>query len=152
MVINAVQMAQKHGILVKVTFIMGFPWEGEEEMKKTIAFAKKVDADLTFFNILNPYPGTPVYNEVIANNLFEQPENYDGHIIHGTDPLIMTKKLSAKQLRYWSGRAVLEFYLRPSFIFKRVFKIRNWTEFKNNFFGGNDLLGLAFKKVWAGRN
>ncbi len=151
MVLNAVRLAQKHGILVKVTFIMGFPWEGEEELRATINFAKKVNADLTLFNVLNPYPGTPIYQEVIENNLFEQPENFEGHIIHGTDPLLRTKKLTSKQLRYWTGRAVLEFYLRPKFIFRRLSKIRSWNELKNNFFGGGDLLRLAFKKVLTGK-
>ena len=147
MVIKAVRMAQKYGIMVKVSFIMGFPWEGKEEMKKTIKFAKKVNADITFFNVLNPYPQTPIYNEVIANNLFEQPDNYEGHIIHGTDPLLRTKKLTAKQLRYWSGRAVLEFYLRPSYIFRKLVKVKSFKELKRNLFGGNNYLGVAVKKV-----
>lgn len=152
MVINAVKLAQKYGIMVKTTFILGFPWEGEEEIRATIQFAKKVNADLAFFNILNPYPGTPVYEQVTANNLFEQPENYENHIIHGTDPLIKTTKLTSKQLRYWSGRAVLEYYLRPSYIFKKLRMIKNWTDFKSNFLGGNDLLKLAIKKVIMGRD
>ena len=152
MVIKAVKLAQKYGIMVKATFILGFPWEGEEEIKATIKFAKKVNADLAFFNILNPYPGTPVYEQVIANNLFEQPENYESHIIHGTDPLIKTTKLTSKQLRYWSGRAVLEYYLRPSYLFRKLKDIKNWTDFKSNLLGGNDLLKLAIKKVVLGRD
>lgn len=151
MVVNAVRIAQKYGIMTRVTFIMGFPWEGKEEMRQTIDFAKEVNADLTYFNVLNPYPETSIYNEIIEKNLFEQPENYDMHIIHGTDPLIRTEKLTAKELRYWCGRAVLEFYLRPSYIWKKLRRIKNWTEFKSNFSGGNDLLRLAFKKVLAGR-
>lgn len=150
MVVNAVRIAQKHGIMVKASFIMGFPWEGEEELKATIKFAKKVDADITFFNVLNPYPGTPVYAEVMENQLFEQPENFDNHIIHGTDPLIRTTKLTSRQLRYWTGRAVLEFYLRPSYILRKLSKVRSWSEFKSNFMGGNGLLKLALKKVLFG--
>ncbi len=151
MAVNAVRMAQKHGLMVKATYIMGFPWEGEGELKATIKFAKKVNADLTFFNILNPYPGTPVYEQVTSQGLFEQPENYDGHIIHGTDPLIRTSKLTAQQLRYWNGRAVLEFYLRPQFLLGKLGRVRSWKEFKNNFLGGSDLLQIAFKKVIAGK-
>ncbi len=149
MVLRAVKMTQKYDIMVKVSFIMGFPWEGKEEMKKTIKFAKKVNADITFFNVLNPYPGTPVYEQVIQDNLFEQPENYEGHIIHGTDPLLRTNKLSANELKYWSGRAVLEFYLRPSYIFKKLMKVKNWKELKRNFFGGNNYLLVAMKKVMS---
>jgi radical SAM superfamily enzyme YgiQ (UPF0313 family) len=152
MVVNAVKLSKKCGMMVKLTFILGFPWEGEEEMRKTISFAKKANADLTFFNVLNPYPGTPVYEEMIQKNLFEQPDNFDSHIIHGTDPLIRTEKMSAKELRYWCGRAVLEFYLRPTYIWGKVKKINSWSEFKSNFSGGNDVLYLAFKKVVAGRH
>ncbi|MBI5398964.1 cobalamin B12-binding domain-containing protein [Candidatus Woesearchaeota archaeon] len=151
MVVRAVRIAEKCGIMTRTAFILGFPWEGEEEMRKTIKFAKKVNADLTFFNVLTPYPETPLHEEMVAKNLFEQPDNYDMHIIHGTDPLIRTEKLTSKQLRYWCGRAVLEFYLRPSYIWKKVKKVKSWGEFKSNFFSGNDLLKLAFKKVLAGR-
>ncbi|MBI2549614.1 radical SAM protein [Candidatus Woesearchaeota archaeon] len=151
MVLKAVRMAQKHGIMVKATYIMGFPWEGEEELKATIKFAKEVNADLTFFNLLNPYPGTPVYDEVVANKLFEQPENFDGHIIHGTEALIKTTKLTSKQLLYWNGRAILEYYLRPKFLLRKLSKVRSWTDFRANFLGGNDLIKMAFKKVLAGK-
>jgi len=146
-VIDAVKMTQKHGIMVKAAYILGFPWEGKEEIKKTIKFAKKVNSEIAFFNILNPYPGTPIYDQVIENNLFEQPENLDGHILHGGDPLLKTLKLTAEELRYWSGRAMLEYYLRPTFILKKLMKLRSFKEFKSNFLGGSDYLGLAFKKV-----
>jgi len=149
MVIGAVRRTQEHGILVRTSYIMGFPWEGEKEMRETIRFAKKVDADLTYFNIINPYPGTPIYDEIVSKGLFLDPENFDNHIIHGTDPMIRTEKLTAKQVRYWVGRAVLEFYLRPSFLLRRLFKVRSWQEFKANFAGGNDLLLLSLKKVLA---
>ena len=150
MVITAVRMAQKHGIIVKASFVMGFPWEGVEELKQTIAFAKKVNAEITFFNMLTPYPGTPVYEEVMQNNLFEQPADYDGHLMQGTESLVRTAKLSTKQLQYWTGRAVLEYYLRPSYLLKRIRQVNNWQEFKRNFVGGNGLLRTALKKVVLG--
>ncbi len=146
-VINAVTLAQKYGIMVKSTFIMGFPWEGREELRMTIDFAKKVNADLTFFNIAAPYPGTPFYDEVVAKGLFEQPKNYDGHIIHGAEPLLRTTKLTAQQLNYWVGRAILEFYLRPSYIWKKLKHVRGWKDFKRNFLSGGNLFELAVKKV-----
>ncbi len=147
MVVKATRMAQKYGIMVKCTYIMGFPWEGAAELKKTINFAKRVDADLTFFNIAAPYPGTPFYDEVVKYNLFEQPENYSGHIIHGAEPLLRTRKLTSSQLNYWVGRAMLEFYMRPSYILRKLRRTKGWQDFKRNFSSGNNLLQIAVKKT-----
>ena len=145
MVERAVRMTQKYKIMVKATFIMGFPWESEKELKQTIKFAKKLDADLTFFNTLTPYAGADIYNDMKRENLIINDEDFEHHGTHG-NTLIKTRYLSPKEIEYWVGRAYLSMYLRPKYLFRKLSQMRNFNELKSNVKGGFELLSLAMKK------
>ncbi|MEK6921742.1 MAG: radical SAM protein [Nanoarchaeota archaeon] len=153
MVENAVKLTQKYNIMVKATFIIGFPWESAKEIKQTITFAKKLDADITFINTLNPYPGSYVYQEIVDNNLFVGiGDNWEHHVSHGTTPVIRTKYLSEKDLQYWSGRAYLSVYMRPKYVYRKLRQVRNFTDFKRNVSSGISLMELAVKRLFLSQN
>lgn len=152
MVERAVHLTQKYGIMVKATFIIGFPWESEKEIKQTIRFAKKLNADITFINTLNPYPGSYIYQEIVDNNLFVGVgDNWEHHISHGTTPVIKTKHLTDKQLQYWTGRAYLSVYMRPKFLYRKLRQMRNMTDLKRNVRSGVALMGLAAKRLFLSK-
>ncbi len=147
---RAVQITKKVGIEVKCSFLIGFPWEGEKEIKQTIAFAKKIDADITYFNLLNPYHKTSIFKEIEENNLFigEDATNWEKHISHGTMPIIRTKYLTAEELSYWNGRAYFELYMRPRYILRKLRQMKNITELKRNIAAGSDLLKLSAMRIF----
>ncbi len=152
MVERAVRLTQKWGIMVKATFIIGFPWESKKEIKQTICFAKKLNADITFINTLNPYPGSYIYQEIVDNNLFVGVgDNWEHHISHGTTPVIKTKHLTDKQLQYWAGRAYLSVYMRPKFLYRKLRQMRNMTDLKRNVRSGVALMGLAAKRLFLSK-
>ena len=51
-------------------WIVGFPGESNDEMKKTIEIASESGADSFSLSIFNPLPGTPLYHKVIKENLW----------------------------------------------------------------------------------
>lgn len=53
--------ANKIGMWTICTNILGFPYETLEQMQDTIDFAIDCDTDLAVFYLLQPYPGTRVY-------------------------------------------------------------------------------------------
>ncbi len=61
---KVVRVCKKIGIRTMSNFIIGFPWEGEKEIKDTITFAKKLDSDVLNINRLIPYPYTPIWKMV----------------------------------------------------------------------------------------
>jgi radical SAM superfamily enzyme YgiQ (UPF0313 family) len=145
---KAVFLTNKYKITAGVSFIMGFPWETKEHLKKTIKFAKSLPADMIYFQTLIPYPETEVY-DVIKNEglLVDQDWNqYVQHSIVGTDPIIRTRYLSNKELVYWNTRAYFETYFRPSYIMRRLKKIHNLKHLKRNIVGGTELLKSITKK------
>ncbi len=151
---RAVTLTKKAGIQVKCSFLIGFPWESEKEIKQTIAFAKKIDADITYFNTLNPYFETPIFKEVAENNLFvgEDATNWEKHISHGTTPMVRTKYLTAEEIAYWNGKAYLELYMRPRFIIRKLKEMRNFADLKRNVVAGKDLLKLSAHRMMIRMN
>jgi len=145
--VDAVRLSKKYGISPKVTFMMGFPWEGKKEIKETIKFAKKLNADLTFFNILNPYPGTPLYEDIKNQNLFVGSPEWEKYIPHGATPLIKTRYLSEKDLAYWNGVAYLSVYLNPKYFLRKIHLLLNWKDFKRNTGSGFGLILMALRRI-----
>jgi len=144
---DAVKFSKKYGISPKVTFMMGFPWEGKKEIKETIKFAKKLNADLTFFNVLNPYPGTPLYNDIKKENLFVGDYAWDRYSPHGETPVIRTRYLSAEELAYWNGRAYLSLYLSPRYFIRKLKLITNFRELKRAIKSASGLFLTSLRRV-----
>lgn len=48
-------------------FLCGFPFETQQDVEKTVNFAKILDLDWAVFNIFQPFPGTELYNYCIEN-------------------------------------------------------------------------------------
>ncbi len=57
-----VKICKKLGIRTMANFMMGFPWEGKQDLINTIKFMLKLDTDMLCLNRLVPYPGTPLWN------------------------------------------------------------------------------------------
>ena len=138
------------GIICRVSFMLGFPWESEKEIRKTIDFAKKLDLDFVYFNMLTPFPNTDIYQEIKNNNLFVDESEWSKYISHGKEPVIRTKYLTEKELSRLNGRAYFEVYLRPKFILKRIFAIKNPRALFRNISSGIAILKTSLKWYLSG--
>lgn len=76
-----VRLIQKSGIKVGAWFMIGFPGETREEMKKTIRYAFSLGAELVTFKICFPLPGTQVYSYIKEKYKFGRIDwsNFDIH-------------------------------------------------------------------------
>lgn len=67
--------AKKAGLMPHLTVMVGYPWEDENDVKKTILFAqslfKKGLADSLQATVVIPYPGTPLFDYCRKNNLLK---------------------------------------------------------------------------------
>jgi radical SAM superfamily enzyme YgiQ (UPF0313 family) len=66
----AIERAKKAGMLVHTYWIVGYPGETYEEIQKTADFALNSGADSFSFSCLQPLPGTPIYRQVMRENLW----------------------------------------------------------------------------------
>lgn len=60
---EAVEIAKRVGLKVHTGWIIGFPGETPETIRKTIKFILKIKPTAVNIRILKPYPGTEVYEE-----------------------------------------------------------------------------------------
>jgi anaerobic magnesium-protoporphyrin IX monomethyl ester cyclase len=66
-------------VFLQATFIVGVKDESPESLKKQMALARTIDVDFPAFHPITPVPGTPIYDEALANGWIteEQFDDFD---------------------------------------------------------------------------
>ncbi len=124
---DAVALIKKHGMDTIVFCVVGFPGETLESIEKTISFLKTLDTTFITLGIAVPVPGTDFYRYVEDNGylLTKNWSLYDPM----KKPVFSYPCLSDKEIAYFSSHGLRQFYLRPSYIFKRLCSTRSLSEF-----------------------
>jgi radical SAM superfamily enzyme YgiQ (UPF0313 family) len=99
-------MLKNAGVSFAAYFIAGFPDETDEDVRQTIDFAKKIEADYYSLSILAPYYGTELYDQLIENGyaLEQQPWEY---FFHQSPKPMVNDKISKKVLQEYLSLAEL---------------------------------------------
>ena len=119
---RAIALCREYGIKTYGLFVIGLPWETRETVEQTIRFVKKIDPDFIDFNIAYPLPGTEYYRIAREMGLFEEKDLPNGDYAR---PIVRTLSLSTRELIALRHKALLSFYLRPSFVFRTLGGIRS---------------------------
>ena len=131
---DAVMWARQAGLRVRADFIVGTPHETTETLRKTVDFAKSLPIDFAHFNKFVPFPGTEFYRELIEQGYEFDFSGSTSTLDH--DALVFVPPaIPENQYRAFLDRAYKEFYLRPSYLMRRLFAMRTLTEFWGNFRG-----------------
>ena len=120
---DAVKMAKNAGLQILTSFILGYPGETEEDMNRTIDFSTKLDADYCQYSILTPFPGTPVYSELLKKGLID---NDDWHEYTVLKPVLKYNEMGLKKsmIEGKLAMAYLKFYTRPKYLLKHSHMIK----------------------------
>ncbi|HPX30291.1 MAG TPA: radical SAM protein [Smithella sp.] len=103
----------KNGINVIGNFIIGYPAENEDDIRKTIKFAGKLPLYGANFFPFHPTPGTEIFNQLQTQKDFEF-HHWD---LMGQDmkPYV-PEGMSRKKFTWLFALAFINFYLRPKVI------------------------------------
>ena len=114
---EAFKMTQKTGMMTIASAVIGFPGETEETAWETINFINSLNPDDIGCYVATPYPGTPMYEEVIKNGWLRVTDfnKYDT-----ATPTFETPYLSMEKIREIKYKAHQKFYLRPRYVLKMV--------------------------------
>lgn len=134
---NTVKILKENKIKIYNYFVIGLPWETEETVEETIKFAIELDSNFISFYTATPLPGTKYFAYAMLNKLVEG--NLDFRSAY-YEPVVRSESLSKERIFELHKQAVKRFYLRPKFIFKTLLSLRSFTEFKNYFIAGMNLL------------
>jgi radical SAM superfamily enzyme YgiQ (UPF0313 family) len=139
--------AKKAGLMPHLTIMVGYPWENEKDVKKTIALAeyffKKGLADSLQATIVIPYPGTPLFDYCRKNKLLK---TLDWNRYDMREPIMKTKVSDEKLMA-----AVRGIYSRsiwtPRFILNTLSQLKSVDGWKYVGFQALKYLG----KLWEFR-
>lgn len=132
------RLCRKYGVRTVATFILGLPEETRQTAMETIDFLKDIDCDFASFNVAVPRAGTELRRNAIQDGLVNQ----DFTIMDqsGTSIAMATHHLSPSEVGELKHLALRTFYLRPSYLLRRLVGIRSWYELKEQVREGFHLL------------
>ena len=122
---DTIRWAKEAGIRVHCTYSLGAPGETRETMRETLEFIKKTDPDDIQVSLMTPIPGTPFYEKV-------KHEVADWHDFDGVSGRSWCD-LPTVELKNAMNRIYIEHYLTPRRVLKRITRIRNVYDVKENF-------------------
>ncbi len=131
---EAIKLTRKFGIEAHGTFIFGTPGETFNNGLETIRFAQKLGLDYAAFGSLAPLPGTEVYQMINDPGKNDFPRHTMFNISY------VPKSMTREELEKLLSLCYRKFYLRPSYILRRLLKIRSFEDLRRNIIG---FFGLA---------
>lgn len=134
---NTVKILKKNKIKIYNYFVIGLPWETEKTAEETIKFAIELDSNFISFYTAMPFPGTRFFAYAMMNKLIDTQLDFENAYYV---PAVRSHELSKERIFELHKQAIKRFYLRPRFIIKTLLGLRTFTEFKNYFLAGLNLL------------
>lgn len=124
---SAVAMTKKAGVEIIGFFMLGVPGETRQSAEQTIAYSVSLDIDFAKFTIFSPFPGTKVYEDMLADGTLQPTDDWStftNYPSRETPAAYIPEALTNDDLIQLQRRAFLKFYLRPRQAFNQLFKVR----------------------------
>lgn len=116
---RVVRMSKDMGFFTYSNFMIGFPWETEGHIRRTIDFAEELDTDITGFSRVVAFPNTELYNMC---NLSYKMERDIG--LFYSEPEFNISKLSTPQINRLISEAYRRCYFKPRKMIGLLKKLR----------------------------
>jgi len=141
---ETVRLSRDVGLQTVGYFMIGSPGESPETIRQTIQFAKKLKLDFAQFAVTTPFPGTKLYDLYLDDNRSNDVP-WESFVYVGSSrdvaPVFESSQLSRNDIQYWVRRAYRAFYLRQSYLWQRIQRIRSIGDLKVSIKGLSMLLG-----------
>jgi len=125
--------------------MLGMPGDSEESIKKTISFVHDLDSTTATFGICTPYPGTPLFDEILK--LYPgigdgTASNLDKLHVNGLYNEMYTD-IKKEKLEYYIRKAYRSFYLRPKKFSDFIRQMRTMDDLKRISLAGTNVIDYA---------
>jgi anaerobic magnesium-protoporphyrin IX monomethyl ester cyclase len=127
------------GIDTHAHMMIGSPGETYNSMEDSLNLVLDVDPTTVTFGICTPYPGTPLFRDVVkkdpsigdgAENAAMERLHLEGEFNH------LYCEVKQSDLRKTLKRFYRRFYLRPVYLARMIYRIRNFNMLRNAVLGG----------------
>jgi radical SAM superfamily enzyme YgiQ (UPF0313 family) len=129
------RLCRKAGIKTLAYFIIGFPEDSRETIKQTVDFAIRLNPAYVQFALMNPYPGTKIYEEYRDKKLFADDSGYYCYVGENANTPVRTVYMTREELLSEYKSAIRRFYFRPRYIAQTLASSLNLTGVKRLYYG-----------------
>jgi len=140
---RAVRLCREHGILTYLFFVIGLPWDSRETVRRTVAFAKELDGDVSNFSIAYPFPDSELYRIAVSLGLLRDGEEACGDYSRPSIPTLHLSRGEVARLEKWANRKLL---LRPVHAVRVLLKLRSPRLMVQYVKAGIRMLAYSLKK------
>ncbi len=138
---RGIRNAKEAGLIVLLTTMVGYPWEGSREVANTLAMARRLMrykarlGDSLQASIIVPYPGTPLHFTAQKDGLFAiDPLDYESYDM--SKPVLK----SPVDVEEWSRRLWM-LHFDPAFLLRCLASVRSIRDLRLARTGVSSLLG-----------
>jgi radical SAM superfamily enzyme YgiQ (UPF0313 family) len=124
---ESVRRIRKHDIDIAGFFILGFPGEALDDIKKTIRFSLELDLIRANFFTYLPFPGTESFNNLKREGKLDR---VDPNRFYFMNAAFTPEGISKDTLKSLQRKAFLKFFLRPKILLKNIMQIKSFSHFK----------------------
>jgi anaerobic magnesium-protoporphyrin IX monomethyl ester cyclase len=126
---RALRLAQAAGIRTTGTFILGMPEDDRQALERTARLARELPLDFASFNVAVPRHSTGLRARAKERGLIGDLRVMDQS--GGRAAAMPTGSLARDEVLRLKRRAVLAFYLRPSYLWRRLRAVESWFDLRS---------------------
>jgi anaerobic magnesium-protoporphyrin IX monomethyl ester cyclase len=146
---QAVDLLKAHDIMIEASFMIGFPNETWETIKKTTAEAIRLNPDIAVFPVITPMPFTPLWDE-----MYDRIRVWDYSKYNLTTPIVEPYAMSLEDVTIALGRCYMTFYANKMTEilslpdgFKRRYMLSAMKQMMKDYGEHFDFLGIGMAKM-----
>jgi len=124
-----IDILKKFDIDINAFFILGYPGETKEDIKKTIALSLSLPLKRASFANYQPLPGTELYHELLQKGLLKI-DHWENFAPSLQSTIWSPPGFTVKELIWIRRYALLRFYLRIKVLINFIKSIKNFEHLK----------------------
>ncbi len=137
-------MTRKHKIPILAYFMIGNPHETQEDIFISYKIMKLLKPDYVHLTIFTPFPGTKIYLDGLKSGIIEKDywKEFAQNPRSDFVPPHWHEYFKKKELNDLLIKGYRNFYLRPSYIAKKILEVSSVSEFKKKAVAGLKVLNM----------
>ncbi|MCG2712070.1 MAG: B12-binding domain-containing radical SAM protein [Candidatus Omnitrophica bacterium] len=119
---HIINLAHKYGFETDAFFVIGFPGETKEQIKRTFKFGRRLKVSNVNYYIATPYPGTRLYDLCVDGNYLVK--DFKSETLGVKKGVISTPEFTPSELEKMVSKEKLFFYIRLIFKNPKAFYVK----------------------------
>lgn len=137
-------LTRKYRIPILAYFMIGNPTETKDDIYSTFKVTRALKPDYIHMTILTPFPGTKIYLDGLKSGIIKKDfwREFAKNPTPDFTPPHWNEIFTRDELNELLIEGYRKFYIRPSYILKRITKIRSLSELKKKTKAGIKVFGM----------